>query len=213
MFLDLARRQQSGILIAVTLFLAACATPPSTASVGSDAGLTTTPAPSATAVPASSRTPTAAPTDTSVPTSTLTPMPTLTSTTSPTTSPTSTVTATPTATPVPPPAAATPTVPSAVPGAGRPVTVADDGQTIVLNVGASFLLQLGDAYIWTVTVADPSIVSRQVNILVVRGAQGVYVAHKAGQTTLTAVGNPPCRSAQPPCAAPSRLFRVTIVVH
>jgi hypothetical protein len=122
-----------------------------------------------------------------------------------------TATAPVTATPV----AIAPTVtqPPATPSGSRIVTLADDGQTIALNVGASFLLQLGDAYVWNVMVADPSIVSRQINLLVVRGAQGVFVAHKAGQTTLTAVGDLPCRSAQPPCAAPSRLFQLTIVVH
>jgi hypothetical protein len=105
------------------------------------------------------------------------------------------------------------TPPPSTPSGGRIVTLADDEQTINLPVGASFLLQLGDGYVWNVTIADPTIVSRQINILVVRGAQGVYVAHKAGQTTLTAAGEPPCRSAQPPCAAASRVFHVIIVVH
>jgi hypothetical protein len=103
--------------------------------------------------------------------------------------------------------------PSATPGSGRIVTIADDGQIIALRVGDSFLLQLGDAWNWNVTVADQSIVSRKIGVMVIRGAQGIYVAHKAGQTILTAVGDLPCRSAQPPCAAPSRIFQVTIVVH
>jgi hypothetical protein len=103
--------------------------------------------------------------------------------------------------------------PAATPGSGRIVTLADDGQTIALHVGDSFLLQLGDAWNWNVTVADQSVVSRKIGVMVVRGAQGIYVAHKAGQTTLIAVGDPPCRSAHPPCAAPSRVFRVNLVVQ
>jgi hypothetical protein len=50
------------------------------------------------------------------------------------------------------------------------------------------------------------------NISVITGAQGVYAAKQPGQTTLTASGDPVCRTAQPPCGAPSRAFRVQIVV-
>jgi hypothetical protein len=64
-----------------------------------------------------------------------------------------------------------------------------------------------------VNVANPSVVSRVVNILVVQGAQGVYEAKQPGQTTLSAVGEPPCRKSTPPCMAPSRIFRMTIVVQ
>lgn len=92
------------------------------------------------------------------------------------------------------------------------VTLADDGTTLHLQAGERFLLKLGEDYDWTVTVADQSVVSRVVNIMVVRGAQGVYEAHQAGSTTLTAAGDPVCRQAQPPCAAPSRDFRLEIVV-
>lgn len=92
------------------------------------------------------------------------------------------------------------------------VTLADDGTTLPLQPGERFLLKLGEDYDWTVIVADQSIVSRVVNILVVRGAQGVYEAHQVGSTTLTATGDPVCRQAQPPCAAPSREFRLEIVV-
>jgi hypothetical protein len=91
--------------------------------------------------------------------------------------------------------------------------MADTGKTIDLKVGDSFLLALGEGFDWNVTIADPSIVSRQVNILVVRGAQGVYLAHKAGRTTLRAVGDPLCRKTTPPCGLASRLVEVTLVVH
>ncbi|MCL5024972.1 MAG: hypothetical protein M1531_00515 [Chloroflexi bacterium] len=93
------------------------------------------------------------------------------------------------------------------------VTLADDGQTIELHTGERFLLELGSDYDWTVTVADQNIVSRVVNVLVIRGAQGIYEAKQPGRTTLSATGDPPCRKAQPPCAAPSRTFRIDIVVR
>lgn len=63
------------------------------------------------------------------------------------------------------------------------------------------------------SVADPMIVSRVVNVLVIRGAQGIYEAKQPGTTTLTATGDPPCRKVQPPCMLPSRIFRVQITVR
>ena len=95
----------------------------------------------------------------------------------------------------------------------KTVTLADDGQTITLSVGESFLLKLGEDYNWTVTVADQTIVSRVKNISVVRGAQGVYEALLAGKTSLTANGDPVCLQANPPCKLPSRQFTLEIVVQ
>jgi hypothetical protein len=64
----------------------------------------------------------------------------------------------------------------------------------------------------TSTIDDQTIFSRVVNVLVVRGAQGIYVAHRPGNTTLTAVGSPECLKSQPPCARPSILFKLFVVV-
>jgi hypothetical protein len=93
------------------------------------------------------------------------------------------------------------------------VTLENDGGMITLKPVERFLLKLGEEYNWTVTVADQSIVSRVVGITVVRGAQGVYEAHTAGSTTLTATGDPVCRQSQPPCAMPSRLFEIKVEVQ
>ncbi|MCL5110700.1 MAG: hypothetical protein M1401_17925 [Chloroflexi bacterium] len=135
-------------------------------------------------------------------------------TTAPSPTPTGTVGPTPTTIT---PASQTPTLPAvtATPAAaeGRSVTLADDGRTIDMRVGERFLLALGEGYDWTVDIADPSVLSRVVNVLTVRGSQGLYEAHRAGTTALTATGDPPCRRAQPACAAPSRLFQVTVVVQ
>ena len=113
------------------------------------------------------------------------------------------------ATPTEPPSGAT-----AEPATGQQKTVTqeDQGKTIDLLVGERFLLNLGEGYRWEVEVSDPNVVSRVNNITVVRGAQGVYEALHPGTTTLTATGDPACRQAKPPCAMPTTLFTVTLVV-
>ena len=103
--------------------------------------------------------------------------------------------------------------PSASPAALASVTLADDGRTVSLQISQRLLVNLGEEFDWTVQVTDPSIISRVPNITVVRGAQGVYQANRAGQTALSATGDPVCRKAQPACAAPSRAFQVQISVH
>ena len=95
---------------------------------------------------------------------------------------------------------------------GRVITLDDNGKTITLQVNETFLLQLGEGYDWNITIDDQAVLSRKVNVLVIRGSQGIYEVHKPGRTTLSAIGDPPCRRATPPCAAPSRLFRLYIVV-
>ena len=92
------------------------------------------------------------------------------------------------------------------------ITLADNGRTITLNPGETFLLKLGEGYDWNITIDDQTIFSRAVNVLVVMGAQGIYVAHEPGNATLTAVGSPECRKQHPPCARPSILFKLFVVV-
>ncbi len=111
------------------------------------------------------------------------------------------------------PAPSEPAVTPAATLATREITLDDNGKNITLGVNEQVLLKLGDQYNWTITVGDPAIISRVVNILVVRGAQGVYETHRPGQTTLTATGDPPCRTANPPCAAPSILFQIQVIVQ
>lgn len=111
-----------------------------------------------------------------------------------------------------PPATPTTRPENSTPSAVLPdVTLADSGSTVRMRVGQSFLLNLGSDG-WSVTVADQTIISRILNIAVVRGAQGVYLAHAADQTTLDATGPSPCPNTVPACGAPVRVFRVTIVV-
>jgi len=131
--------------------------------------------------------------------------------------------ATPVATPaVTTPAVTTPAVTTAptrtpLPSPGQPaaaslvVTAADNGTTLHLAVGQQFLLDLGSAVDWAVTVADQRVVRRVIGVLVIRGAQGIYEARTAGTTLLSAVGSPPCPSAGA-CPLFRLEFRLVIVV-
>ena len=110
----------------------------------------------------------------------------------------------------PPPPTSAASDPTAV--GQKVVTLADQGSMIDLSVGESFLLQLGEEYTWDVSVSDQNVVSRVRNITVVRGAQGVYIALQAGTVTLSATGDPVCRQSKPPCAMPSIMFEIKIVV-
>ena len=102
--------------------------------------------------------------------------------------------------------------PPTPPSTPRTITLANDGQTIYLHVGDRFLLDLGEGFDWGVSVDNPAVLSRVVNVTVVRGAQGLYEVHLPGRATLTATGDPPCRQAQPPCGAPSIVFQIYFVV-
>lgn len=95
----------------------------------------------------------------------------------------------------------------------RVVTLDDNGAKIELRVGDTFELRLGGNYVWRVDIGDPSIVDRQVVILIYppppRG-EGVYEAFRPGTTVLTATGTPEC---YPGCLMPSALFSITVVVR
>jgi hypothetical protein len=94
------------------------------------------------------------------------------------------------------------------------ITLDDNGKTFILHPGDSFLLDLGtDVFDWTVTVDDPNVLSRIKNVMVIRGAQGLYEANTPGQTSLTATGDPLCRNSVPACAAPSMQFKITVIVQ
>jgi hypothetical protein len=98
------------------------------------------------------------------------------------------------------------------PAAPRTVTLADAGRTVELRVGERFLLDLGEGYDWTVEIADETIVSHVPDPAAPTGTQGQFQANRTGQTELTAVGEPGCRKVTPPCARPSRLVEISLVV-
>ena len=111
------------------------------------------------------------------------------------------------------------TVPAAVTPAVTPVTdsstvtLGDNGKSITLRVGDRFLLSLGEADDWTLSIDDQSVVSRVMGVMTVRGSQGLFEGRKAGQTILRASGDPVCRAATPPCSRPSTIFQVIVVVQ
>ena len=92
------------------------------------------------------------------------------------------------------------------------ITQENNNQTIELNVGDTFLLKLGEDHMWNVEIDNDDVVSRVKNIVVIRGAQGIYEAKMPGSATLSASGDLPCREEVPPCAAPTILFKIQINV-
>ncbi len=98
------------------------------------------------------------------------------------------------------------------PGSNLTITLANNGQTITLHVNQEFLLKLGEGYQWTINLDNQNVVSRVPNIAVIRGAQGIYLAHQTGTATLTASGDPLCRQSVPACAIPSIFFTLHIEV-
>jgi hypothetical protein len=94
------------------------------------------------------------------------------------------------------------------------VTLADNGKTITLSVGQEFLLFLDqNGMQWTVDIEDQNVVSRVMGVMTINGSQGLFKANQSGQTSLSAVGDLPCRQSVPPCMAPSMLFQIQIIVQ
>jgi len=103
-------------------------------------------------------------------------------------------------------------VPSPDPGFVT-IGLQDGGKSVAAPIGATILVMLGTDFVWTVAIDDPSILMPVPGVTLVRGAQGLYRAQKAGQTTISAVGDPACRSSRPPCMAPSFHWSVTVDVR
>ncbi len=92
------------------------------------------------------------------------------------------------------------------------ITLADDGHTVAMQAGERITVALGEQYRWAVTSSNTAVISRLPQFLMVRGAQGIYEAHRAGQATLQATGTMVCAVGQP-CPALARVFRVTVTVR
>lgn len=94
------------------------------------------------------------------------------------------------------------------------ITLADNGKTFIMHPGENFLLNLGaEIFDWTVQIDIQNVLDRVKNIMVIRGAQGVYEANNPGQAVLTAIGDPFCRKSTPACMAPSIMFKITVIVQ
>lgn len=93
------------------------------------------------------------------------------------------------------------------------ILLQDNGKAFHMQAGDSFLLNLGTGiYDWTVTVDNESVLHLKMGVMVIRGAQGIYDALAPGTAVLSAIGNPTCLQTNPPCAMPSILFKVTVIV-
>jgi hypothetical protein len=82
----------------------------------------------------------------------------------------------------------------------------DAGQTARVPVSQQLRLDLPEGYMWTVSVADPTLVGE------VPGAPGVYEALAPGRTSLAVNGDPACYRAGHGCLLPSLSFQVQLVV-
>jgi len=92
------------------------------------------------------------------------------------------------------------------------ITLADNDKKINLKEGESFLLKLGDNYNWNIVIDNQTVVSRMMNIMVVKGAQGIYEAHSPGLATFTGIGEPLCLTDTTPCKIHSIPFVLNVVV-
>ncbi len=98
------------------------------------------------------------------------------------------------------------------PGSTPTITLDNNNQLLTLHVNEEFLLKLGEGYEWTINLDNQNVISRIPYIAVIRGAQGIYLAHQPGKATLTATGDPLCRQSVPACAIPSLSFTLHIEV-
>jgi hypothetical protein len=92
------------------------------------------------------------------------------------------------------------------------ITLDNNNQLITLHVGETFLLKLGEVYDWNLNIDDVSVISRVINVMVIRGAQGLYTASQPGKAVLTAQGDPTCRQSKPACMMASIIFTLHIEV-
>jgi hypothetical protein len=96
-------------------------------------------------------------------------------------------------------------------GAAAIITFDDDGRIFTYAVGDTFMLDLGAGiYDWEISLEDETIFSFKAGE---DGSQGVLEALQPGAVQLTAIGNPKCLKSNPPCAIPTVLFRVTLIVE
>ncbi|HVC83426.1 MAG TPA: hypothetical protein VNL35_23295 [Chloroflexota bacterium] len=104
-----------------------------------------------------------------------------------------------------------PPSPTTAPGP-QAITLANNGQVIHYTVGQRFVLELGSDDAWNLTFSTPGIVKRAINVMMIRGAQGIYTAAEPGHTTLTAIGVPVCPAGKI-CSNLARRFQVSLVVR
>ncbi len=88
----------------------------------------------------------------------------------------------------------------------------DNGDTVNLQVGQSFVLELPSVQ-WCVTITDPAVLAQE-NVSAASGIQGTFKAMAVGSSELIAVGHfPPCEPSPRVCFLPTiPVLRITVVV-
>lgn len=84
-------------------------------------------------------------------------------------------------------------------------TLADNGKTFVMNIGDKIRINYDYAYGWSTT--------SDFNPAVLMGAGDGYFAIASGSSTLSMTGSPECLNLTPPCAMPSILYTITVIVR
>jgi hypothetical protein len=79
---------------------------------------------------------------------------------------------------------------------------------------ADALLRLGNGWIWSQPELDGSSIELAQRYFIQDPGYAEWEIHPVarGTTVISSEGSLPCHQAEPPCAAPNRLFQVTIVV-
>ena len=91
------------------------------------------------------------------------------------------------------------------------VTLADNGDTVLLPVGGHFQLQLGGkGTIWHVQVSSVVVLTGPSRVDL--SGPATYSAQRVGTATLLVYGGPACLRASPPCLPPEMVFHLTVVV-
>lgn len=87
------------------------------------------------------------------------------------------------------------------------------GATVQLQTGDTLQVNLTGNYDWSVTLANPAVLSVVSAPPATGAGRAVYKAAQAGQTTLLLAGDPPCLKSNPPCGLMSRAIEFTIIVR
>jgi hypothetical protein len=105
--------------------------------------------------------------------------------------------------------------PAPTPSSGdQIITRANQGQTLHLAVGETFILRLGGETKWDVKVTNPQVlVKSDETAQLVADEQREYRANESGVAELVAVSLPPCAADQPPCRVMAPAFRLLVVVR
>jgi hypothetical protein len=132
---------------------------------------------------------------------------------SPSASPSSQVAEAPSAVPISARTAGPTPTPLVAPPGEYILTPTDNGATIVVSQSQTVLVLLGRSLHWQVSVTGSTILVGDPKVALVPGAQAILTANKPGRATVTAIGNPSCRTAKPACSTSPTKIVVRFIVQ